>query len=263
MATISVSDERSAQFSASKSWGAAILAGLPHFLMGLLIAIGKFLDPAARLNQNLAAIAGTILGLLVIGMLLFAWRRGWPLWSASWYLYGAWVTLAIINLTIDKLNLHDSWRYTNALFLICVLVCIVGYFALLQKSKLHGLLSIAFLFPLLSVQMIEFVPNPIEGWLAISLGLLSALAAGEIVRIGDFRFALLIVLGINLAAGVLWAYISEYKMLDLPAGIPAHIPQFGRFLEFFGFYAIFGLGIIILPFILRGLWNFGKNKLAS
>jgi hypothetical protein len=245
------------------SWRDAILAGLPHLLMGLLFATGRFgiLD-IYEVSQTGNLIFGTGLALLVIGMLVFAWRRGWPLWSASWYLYATWVTLAVVGLTIESLNLEDSWRYTNVLFISWILLCIIGYFILLSRSKLHGLLSVAFLFPMLSVMMLEFIPNPIEGWLALGVGLVAAIAAGAIVRVGEFRLALGLVLGINLIAGLAAAYVSEYKMLDLPAGIPAHVPRFSRFLGLLGLYALFGLGVIAVPFALRRLWNFGKRKLA-
>jgi hypothetical protein len=242
------------------TWGTAFLAGLPHLLMGLLIGAGKLGNIDNQVSQTGNAIVGIGLALLVIGMLIVAWRRGWPLWSASWYLYGTWTSLVIIGLTIESLNLEESWRYTYAMFIGWILLCIIGYFIILSKSKLHGLLSVAFLFPMLSVMMLEFIPNPIEGWLTISVGLLAALAAGAIVRVGELRLALGLVLGLNLAAGLAWAYISEYKMLDLPAGVPAHIPKFGNFLEMLALYSIFGLGIIALPFILRGLWNLVRRK---
>ena len=70
-------------------------------------------------------------------------------------------------------------------------------------------------------------------------------------------------MGFNLAVGLAWAYISEYKMLDLPPGIPAHVPRLSRFLGLLGFYAIFGLGVIAIPFLLRGLWKYGRQKLSS
>lgn len=111
--------------------------------------------------------------------------------------------------------------------------------------------------------MFEFIPNPIEGWFTIIVGLSAALISGTIIRIGVFKPALFLVLGFNLILGLAWAFISEYMMLDLPEGIPDHIPKFSNFLEFFGIYSIFGLGIVALPFILRGLWNFGRRKLAT
>jgi hypothetical protein len=240
------------------TWGEAFLAGLPHLLMGLLIGVGKIITPPTLPSQTNNAIAITML-LLVVTILIVAWRRAWPLWSASWYLYGIWVSMAIISLAIQNLALEDGWRYTNAVFLGWILVCFIGYFVIMMKSKLHALLAIFFLFPLLGILLLEFIPNPIEGWVAIFLGLLSALTAGIIVRLGDFRIGLGLVLGVNLLAGLAIAYISEYKMLDLPAGIPAHVPRFFNFMGLLVFYTIIALGVIAAPFILRGLWSFAKR----
>lgn len=263
MTTLTESNSIQVEDRQPGTWGAAFLAGIPHLLMGLLVGLGRLAGIYVyETSQTIEIIIGTALALLVVGILIFAWRHGWPLWSASWYLYGTWVSVAIIGLTIERLNLEESWRYTNALFLGWILLCIIGYFIILSKSKLHGLLSVAFLFPMLGVMLLEFIPNPIEGWLTIGLGLLTALTAGAIVRLGDFRFGLGLVLGLNVVAGLSLAYISEYKMHDLPNGI-SHIPKFGNFLEILAFYSIFGLGVVALPFILRGLWNFGRRKLAS
>lgn len=152
---IAVLDSEHVQPSASSaaerqpgSWGAAILAGLPHLLIGLLFAAGRFgtLD-IYEVSQTGNLILGIGLALLVIGVLIVAWRCGWPLWSASWYLYGTWLTLAVVGLTIESPDLEDSWRYTNVLFIAWILLCICGYFVILTRSKLHGLLSVAFLFP--------------------------------------------------------------------------------------------------------------------
>ena len=242
------------------TWRAAFLAGLPHLLMGLLIGIGKLFDQNIQVNQSISIALGISLGLVVVVILFFAWRRGWPLWSASWYLYGSWVTLAVLGLVIESLDLEESWRYSNGLFFGWVLVCIIGYFVILTKSKLHGLLSVAFLFPLLGVLFLEFVPNPIEGWLAIGLALLTTLTAGTIIRLGGFRTGLWLVLGINNVAGLSLAYVGEYQIRDLPPGVPITAGNFGNFLELLGLYSFVALGIIALPFLLRGLWNFGKRK---
>jgi len=244
------------------TWGLAFLAGLPHLLMGLLIGIGKLFDQNAPVNQYVSIALAILFGLVVIAILVFAWRRGWPLWSVSWYLYGSWVTLAIISLTIRSLNLEESWRYTNGLFFGWVMLCIIGYFVILTKSRLHGLLSVAFLFPLLGVLFLEFVPNPIEGWLAIGLALLAALTTGMIIRLGEFRTELWLVLGVNVVAGLSLAYVGEYQITDLPPGIPITAGNFGNFLELLGLYSFVALGIIALPFLLRGLWNFGRRKLT-
>ncbi|MHA2429323.1 MAG: hypothetical protein ACXADB_14980, partial [Candidatus Hermodarchaeia archaeon] len=138
------------------TWGEAILGGLPHALMGLLIGVGKFVtaNGSYRFSQSVPITIGVSLGILVVGLLIIAWRKGWPLWSASWYLYGTWMSVAIIGLVIEGLNLQESWRYTNALFLVWIALCLIGYFSILVNDRLRGLVSVAFLFPFLGLMML-------------------------------------------------------------------------------------------------------------
>lgn len=243
---------------------AALMAGLPHLLTGLLISAGKLglFDRYPVPPTAIIGIAGG-LALAVLGVLAFAWRAGWPLWSASWYLYGTCVPLLIFGIAIESLNLDRSYRYTNALFVAWMLLCIVGYFVIISRSKLHGLLSVAALFPLLAVSMLEFIPNPVEGWLTIGVGLAMALAAYGVVRAGTLGLGLAVVLGLNQVVGIAWAYVSEYRMLDLPAGIPAHVPRLDRFFQVLAFYSAFGLGIVALPFVLHGLSNLARRRSAA
>jgi|GEM_PF-5795554 len=245
------------------TWVAAFLAGLPHLLVGLLIGGGKMLGDSNPVNQPIMAGVGITLGILVMAMLVIAWRGGWPLWSASWYLYGTWVILALINLVIERLHLEASWRYSNALLFLWFGFCLAGYVSLLIKSKLHGLVAIAFIFPFLGIQMLEFIPNAIEGWLALGLGVTFALTCGIGVRLGDYRASLGLVLGVNALAALSLAYVGEYQAKDLPQGISAHIPQFGSFLAMVGLNMLVALGIIAIPFALRGLWNLGRQKLKA
>jgi len=245
------------------SWDAAFLAGLPHLLLGLLIGFGMFTNLTIQLYVNISNALAISLGFVVLAVLVYAWRRGWPLWSASWYFYGSWVSLAIIALGLERLQMRELWRYSNAINVGWLGLCILGYFVILTKSRLHGLLSVAFIFPMLSILIMEHIPNPIEGWLGIVAGVLGFLVVGSVVRSGDFYSGLRIVLGANLAFGLTWAYISEYKALDLPSDIPLHVPQFTNFLVYFAFYSIFGIGVVAIPFILRGLWNYGRRRFAS
>ncbi len=246
------------------SWGATFMAGIPHFLMGLLFGVGKILsDDIYHGPATLINILALCLGLLVIILLITAWRRGWPLWSASWYLYGTWVGLVIFGLGIEKLDLDEQWRYTNAMFFGWILFCIIGYFILITKSKLHSLVAIAFFFPMLGIMFLEFIPNPIEGWLAIGLGSLSGLIVASVVRVGEFRSGLWSVLTINIIASLSIAYVNEYQMKDLPPNIPAHIPNFGNFLAHLIVYTFIGLGVVMVPFILRNFWNFTRTRISS
>ena len=257
------------------SWGAAVLAGLPHLLMGLLIAADKFLTLSGNKQflQNVFAsfaqvhfvsnILGISLVLLVAIILFFAWRRSWPLWSASWYGYGFLFLMGIVSLIISELDIQESWLYTNAAILIWLVVWATAYLYLFFRDRLRALLTIFFLFPLLGVMLLEFISNPIEGWLAISLGLLTALTAGTIVRLGSYRVTLGLVIGVNLVAVLTLAYIRNYKMTDLPSSIPPHWPDISSFLELLAFYTIIALILIGTPFLIQGLVNFGRRKLLS
>lgn len=246
------------------SWLAAGLSGLPHMLMGLLIGFGKINgageDP---FSQTASSVIAILLGLLVIVVLIYAWRGGWPVWSASWYLYGTWVTVVVLGLVIANLPLRDSWRYSNLLFLGWIILCVIGYIALVLKSRLHGLLAVAFLFPFLGILMLEFIPDAVEGWLALSLGILAAVVCGVIVKIGELRTAVLLVLVYNLFAGLALAYISEYQMRDLPPGVPAHVPEISTFIVTLGVYSLVVLGILAIPIILKGLWDLVRRKLSA
>ena len=246
------------------SWAASALAGLPHLIMGLLIGIGKFI-PASEttpVSQIIYAILGISLVLLVAVIMLYAWRHRWPLWSASWYGYSLFILMGMVTFIISELNLNESWRYTNAVFLGWLAVWGIGYLYLFFRDRLRALLAIFFFIPLLGVMMLEFIPDPIEGWAAISLGLLTALAAGTIVRLGSYRVTLGLVIGVNLVAALALAYIGEY-MTDLPSSIPTHTTQFSNFLELLALYTIVALILMGTPFLIQGLVNLGRRKLVS
>jgi hypothetical protein len=227
--------------------------------MGLLIGTGKLLTTATSgPSQAMSTMAGVSLMGLVVVVLFSAWRRGWPLWSASWYGYGTWTAMVLISFAIRQLELED-WRYSYALFLGWIDLCVIGYLYILSKDRLKALLAVAFLFPMLGIMFVEFVPDFIEGWLAIGLGLLTALTAGAIVRLGDFRTGLRLALGVNLVNGLALAYVGEYQASDLPPGIP-HSPTFANFAELLTLYLILAFGLIGGPLLVWSLRKSAMNR---
>lgn len=234
---------------------APFLAALPHVLMGLLIGIGKLLSTCESMpSPRTSSVVGVLLVCLVAGVLYYAWRRGWPLWSANWYGYGTWIVLAAIVFAFQRLDLGNDSPYANVLFLVWFGVCVNGYLLILVKDRLKALMAIAFLFPLLGVQFLEFVPNPIEGWVAIGVGLLIALITGITTHVGDFSTGLKLLLGGNLVVGLALAYVGEYQASDLPSSVPFS-PSFSKFAVLLGLNWAVALGLIGGSVLILRLWN--------
>jgi hypothetical protein len=251
----SLPDVAPARFDhAPASWTAAVLAGLPHLLMGLLIGGGKLLVTTVHPPPTLSTSSGILFMAVVVAGHLFAWRRHWPLWSASWYGYGVWAAMALASLGLNRVDLEGAWAITHGLYLCWIGLVILGYVALLVRDQLRGLLAVAFLMPMLGLTLLEFVPNVIEGWLAIGLGLLAAGAAGAIVRLGSFSTGLGLALGVNLVAGVALAYVTEYQGSEFPLGMAA-APTLSGFATGLIVYLVPTLGLIGLPLLLLGLWQ--------
>lgn len=247
------------------TWGEAILGGLPHFLMGSLIATNKFLNVVENYpkSRDVSLVYGICLGMLVIVILLLAWRRGWPTWSASWYGYPTFIVMVLMFYGVIRFNLPESWRYTNTLFLGWLAMWGIGYLYLFFKDRIKALLAIFFLLPLLGVEILEFIPDLIEGWLALGIGLMDALVAGIIIRRGNYRLASRLVVGVNLVAALILAYTGEYLIADLPPNYIYQTPSFSNFLELLILYGIVALVLMGTPFILQGMANFLRPRLGS
>jgi hypothetical protein len=244
------------------SWGAAFMAGLPHFIMGSF-GLGNLLG-LSNLIQTAVYLCYGLFAALTLAVLVISWRRGWPVWSASWYLYGVWMLIVAASLVIKALPLYESWRYANFLIFLLVGICLLGYVFLCSRSRLHGLLAVFFFFPFMGIAELEFVPDPIEGVATIGLGMLFALVAGGIVRRPGIRLGLGVVLSTNILAGIALAYISEYQATALPPELSSFAsPTFTGFLGYLVPYVLITSGIIALPFLLRGLKKVRKPRLAA
>jgi hypothetical protein len=247
------------------TWREVILGGLPHFLMGSLIAANKFLSVVESYpkSRDVSLVYGICLGMLVIAILFLAWRRDWPNWSASWYGYPTFIVMVLMFYGVIGFKLPESWHYTNTLFLGWLALWGIGYLYLFFKDRIKALLAIFFLLPLLGVEMLEFIPNPIEGWLALGIGLMDALVAGIIIRRGNYRLASRLVVGVNLVAALILAYTGEYLIADLPPNYIYQTPSFSNFLELLILYGIVALVLMGTPFILQGTVNFLRPRLRS
>jgi hypothetical protein len=139
---------------AGGTWGEAALAGLPHVLFPLIAAI----SPIARylklvqINEDTAAMWAfadaamlAFPGVIVV-MLIFAWRRRWPRWAASWIGYGliiAWIApfgLGGGYTVTSWLASQMPTALANLFFFAQILLSFGVGFLLAGRDRLSGLL---------------------------------------------------------------------------------------------------------------------------
>ncbi len=210
------------------SWKNSLLAGLPHFVLALvigssLLATPDLLSPALQRWTTVLTGIGVVclLAILVIG-LLKARRKGWPLWSASWYLY---VIVPVIMLPLGFLQQWNS-RLSRAAqldgaFLFIAVPLLLGYcfYRLLRRDRFMALLAVLPLVALLWMPVLEFVPSPMRTWLTMAAWLLVGLTAACSVRLGAAGTAIWLALGMNLLIGLPYAYAQTYLKVvreDMP-----------------------------------------------
>jgi hypothetical protein len=246
------------------TWREAALAAFPHLFWGIVIGLGK-LDQVIFSRSVLETLGylyvpiAILFFLLTASVLLFAWKRGWPVWSATWYGYAAWGVVVCISLANELLGLTESWIFNNAFILLSLLAMLLGYLALFRRDRLKALLAAFFLLPVLSTATLEFVPDPVEGLLGLLFGLSAALASGWIVRLGAWRFGLGLALALNLLAGVFLSYVSVYLAEFPGASSPPHL---GEAIAQMIAYLIVSLIVFTGPWFLWKAWDRTRSGFA-
>jgi hypothetical protein len=246
-----------------RGWGSAVLAGLPHLLMGLLIGWDDFFP---QNDIQTLRVVSTALGLLLAGLFVYvltrAARNGWPLWSASWYGYLAWVVLALIGGLLNLIQSERIWVFNLAMLLGWLGAIVIGYLYLFASDRLRALLAILFLFPIMGLLSIEFIPNLIEGALAIGTWGLAAVTAALILRSGDYRRGLLYSLLLVVVLSLAISYVAVYQASGLPEFIPFN-PRFSDFVSTLTMFLAIGAALFGLPPLVQWIWGFVPKKTQS
>lgn len=211
------------------SWGEVALAVLSFLLVLLGEGLPKLLVESGLLAYEDAGMRIWTVGLsivLVASLLVvfvLAWRRRWPPWSATWYLFftipllllafglWSWLWLGRLDFTITQEEVMFVW----VPLLIAVLLYLVT-----RLHPLRGLLAALPVIYLLWRPNLEFVPDAIELAILIPSILLICLAIAFVLRRGDWRLGLYAILGMNLGVGALFAYVGIYHGGTLPFVAP-------------------------------------------
>lgn len=243
----------------------AVLAGLPHlafsiFNIGMLFLNSLDNDAVFEVFYGVPMLVG------FLAAAVYAWRQGWPRWSASWYGYWIWAWFAMLAngaawLNV-RFNLFVEWQFTLFLLVLILLTMVVGLFWLFRHDRIRGLLASFFLMPvILPMTLLEFVPDQIEGLLALGSGLVTAACAAWIIQRGDWRTGFLMALGGNLFMGIAYSYVQVFK-LDPP--FPGmHIVNPPDFFFHLMTFLIGSLALIAGPLAFWKLWDLrGQRGLA-
>lgn len=180
---------------------AVLLAAAPHVLYAFLTILG---DLGIRQAANWFGYG--MLGALVAAMLL-AWRKQWPLWSASWLGYAVLFAFFASSFALASLFATVTLQFD---YLLAVLpVVIVLGVTVFQRRPLYGLLgSLPFLVLWERFFTFELVLG--GAWVFAGVWLLAALTAGGIVWLHTMRHAVVLVVVFHLISGVAFALGRGY-----------------------------------------------------
>ena len=222
------SGENIAQRPSRPGWGEAFLATLPYILIFLLDGLPKlpvlvgwltWESPGMRaLNILLVVIAlGAFIVTLAIG-----WRRKWPLWTASWTMFYVLVALLPVGMLISLVfpELNNYGLGGSAAYLLLPLLIAFLLYGVTRADRLRGLLAALPVVYFLWSPDMEFVPDGIEVFIKAVSTILVSLTVMWIVRNGDWRKSLWVILGLNVVVGLQFAWAGINHGGQLPYSAP-------------------------------------------
>jgi hypothetical protein len=213
----------------ARSWREIIMAMLPLLLILLVDALPKLLVESGLLTWETTGmqIVNIILTILLIGAILvvffLAWRCKWPTWSATWYPFFGGVPLILAgNLSSWMFQEHLNFVISQRLviYIAIPLILAVLLYTVTRRDPLRGLLVTLPVLYLLWTPNMEFVPNSIEVAIKIPSIALICLAIAFLLRRGNWRTGLVVVLAMNLVVGALFSYAGIYYGGTLPSSAP-------------------------------------------
>lgn len=238
-------------------WWQAVLAGLPHLLYPLSIEVPSLArvitsEPVNwRLSHNLFWI-------LVVIMLLFSWRRKWPRWSASWVGYGS---VMAFGFMLDTAQTYYGALLENVAVLIWLVLTAAIFFWMARRDWLSGLLVVLpvthMFFTFIGLDGVKgTVP---EGLFFMTVGLLMMLVVMAIVRTGNLKVSVLLVLLAFVVIHLPVSYATTYY-----SNIPEYVSYEPTISDMVRTFFIGALILIIFtaPLWFLVLWTKGRTMVA-
>ncbi len=227
-------------------WGASLMGGLPHLVIGLMVAGSSLLAGWQVIDANLLSLLlfGAFL-LLGLGVLVYNFRTGWKRWSASWLIYVLMVALILVS---NGMRVLAKGNYGNWLYEIQTMIFPLVIAYLLYKmacaDRVRGLLAALPITAMMWFFFEEFVPEMPKmlatGWLFLVV----FSAAVLILRTRRFATALGLALLVPVLSGFPFATLGVYMGGTLPFTEPGPSLQevLRQYLPFLAVAAAVALG---------------------
>jgi hypothetical protein len=236
-------------------WPDTVLAGAPHVAAALLalLPIGGFTYGSAFIP-----FMALLLSAMTLACLALAWRRGWPAWSAGWWVYAAAAGALVVGVPLQQSS-APTGRLLEGLFfnLALPLASAAGLYWITRHDPLKGLLIILPLVVMVWFPVLEFVRAPLHDALMLGMLMFAAVLAAAVVRLNRLGAAVWMAAGANLLIGLLAAYARTFWN-DLPPayGEPASV---SALVERFAPQWVSGAALLIGPLWARQVWNIGQG----
>jgi hypothetical protein len=246
----------------SEGWGAALLAGLPNLLMGILIVSTTLIGAATGIDQQLwGYLQVGVMSVLLLAVLLFSVYKGWRVWSASWLVYMFMFAVVLLSLAANSLattmNGNNSGVYEIQMISLPLLLAYLLY-KIACIDRLRGLLAAVPPMAWLWTFFLESVPALPQSLAWAWLLMLAFGASVMMLRTKRFTLALGLAMIVPVLGGFPFAYLGVYMGGTLPFSEPGpSLPEVWR--QYLPFLAAI-LSIALGPQLAVKLRSVGRSS---
>jgi len=238
-------------------WWQAVLAGLPHLLYPLSIEVPSLVRVLTTLSVSFYFLRN-IFWVLVVVAIVFGWRRKWPRWSASWVGYGL---LLVFDVTLNTAQSYYGALLENLVVLIWLVLTAAVFFWMARRDWLSGLLVVLPVAPMFLTYIgLDGVKGTVpEALYFIAVGLLLMLVVIAIVRTGNLRAGIWLVLAAFIVITLPLSYATTYHS-NVPVRF-AYVPTVSDMVRTF-LISVIVFVIFTAPLWSLALWTKGRRLLA-
>ena len=249
------SEEKLDQYQAP--WWQAVLAGLPHLLYPLSIEIPSLVRVLYSGTVRIYYL-NEVFWVLVVVALVFGWRRKWPRWSASWVGYGL---VMAFEFMINTYQTYYGSLLENIVVLIWLVMTAAVFFWMARRDWLSGILVILPVAPMFFTYIgLDGVKGTVpEGLYFMAVGLLMMVVVMAIVRTGNLRASIWLVLAAFIVISLPVSYATTYYSNRPPQS--AFEPSLSNVVSSFLIHLLVFL-IFAAPLWLLALWTWGRRRIT-